>query len=298
MRRLRYSTARFALIIAFLCAQKAFCSDLSRHYIAQYKNLAVQEQRLTGIPASIKLAMAVLESNSGQSYLAVKGNNHFGIKWWNVANDGAAFIETFDDDKDRRGKPIVSRFVKFNSAEASYRKHSDVLRRPRYAVLFTYLITDYRSWAYGLETCGYATAKGYGARLIELIERYQLTQYDALLPIADGDALGEQLVQLDADLQLAAVDSQLDAQSDARSDAQIEHQSQLDTQFDEPKAKNPSKGTPQYKTDFRQIKAVSTPQKRVLPPKNPIIESHFRNADGQLMHFTLTEVGEEEPPKK
>jgi hypothetical protein len=165
--------------IFLMSFQSAHCSDRNLSYIAQYKDLAVHEQYMTGIPASIKLAMALLESGSGRSYLAVNGNNHFGIKWWNATNDGAAFIETFDDDKDRRGRLIVSRFIKFNSVEASYRKHSEVLLRPRYQILFTYLITDYRSWAYGLERCGYATAHGYGLKLIQLIEQYQLTQYDA-----------------------------------------------------------------------------------------------------------------------
>jgi hypothetical protein len=178
MRKVRHFLGSIALIIACVPPQKAFGFDLGHQYIAQFKDLATQEQRLTGIPASIKLAMALLESGCGQSYLALKGNNHFGIKWWNAASDGVAFIETNDDDRNKHGKPIPSRFVKFNSVEASYKKHSEVLLRPRYQVLFTYSPSDYRSWALGLEACGYATAKGYGLRLIQLIEKYDLTQYD------------------------------------------------------------------------------------------------------------------------
>jgi hypothetical protein len=177
MRKVRYFLGCMALIIACLPMQTAFGFNFSQNYIEQYKELARQEQRLTGIPASIKLAMALLESGSGQSFLAVRGNNHFGIKWWNVSNDGTDFIEKFDDAKDNRGKRIASRFIKFNSVEESYRKHSEVLQRSRYQVLFTYHISDYHSWAYGLEACGYATTKGYGAQLIELIDRYNLTQY-------------------------------------------------------------------------------------------------------------------------
>lgn len=165
------------LIFACLSSQTAFGFNFAQNYIAQYKDLAMQEQRLTGIPASIKLAMALLESGSGTSTLAVNGNNHFGIKWWNVAKDGTDFIEAFDDAKDSRGKRIASRFIKFSSVEDSYRKHSEVLRRPRYQVLFTYHITDYHAWAQGLEACGYATSKGYGSQLIALIDRYNLTQY-------------------------------------------------------------------------------------------------------------------------
>jgi Mannosyl-glycoprotein endo-beta-N-acetylglucosaminidase len=188
MRKIRCGMV--CLIVALICLslQDALCQDKHLNYIAQFKNLAIQEQRLTGIPASIKLSMALLESNAGQSYLATKGNNHFGIKWWNAANDGAHYIETFDDDKNRHGKPIPSRFIKFATVQESYKKHSAVLLRPRYAVLFTYPPTDYRAWASGLETCGYATARGYGQLLIDLIEKYNLTQYD-LPPEPEPDSI-------------------------------------------------------------------------------------------------------------
>jgi hypothetical protein len=288
-----------ALFIAFLPVQKAFSFDLSHYYIAQYKHLAIQEQRLTGIPASIKLAMALLESSNGQSYLATKGNNHFGIKWWNVA-----FIETFDDDKDRHGKPIVSRFIRFRSVEDSYHKHSEVLKRPRYAVLFTYLITDYRSWAYGLEVCGYATARGYGSKLIQLIERYHLDQYDAFSPIVANDELGEQLEQLDADFQIAATESQSDYSFNNQLNRPFNRQlsDQPDAASTPASGYNPNftthnatKGTPQYKTDFEAKKVIFTSKIPISTPSKPIIESHFRNAQGQQMHFTLTEVGEEVP---
>jgi flagellum-specific peptidoglycan hydrolase FlgJ len=166
-----------ALIIACLPTQTAFGFNFAQNYITQYKDLAQQEQRLTGIPASIKLAMALLESGNGQSFLAIRGNNHFGIKWWSTSTDGTDFIEKFDDAKDNHGKRVVSRFIKFNSVEDSYRKHSELLQRSRYQELFTYHISDYHSWAYGLETCGYATSKGYGLQLIALIDRYNLSQY-------------------------------------------------------------------------------------------------------------------------
>ena len=289
MRKVRYL---IALVIVCLQSQNARCQYITQNYIAQYKNLAIQQQRLTGIPASIKLAMALLESGSGQSFLATKGNNHFGIKWWNAANDGAAFIETFDDDKDRRGKPIPSRFIRFYSVEDSYLKHSDVLRRPRYQVLFTYLITDYHSWAYGLENCGYATARGYGSKLIQLIERYNLDQYDVL----SYDKLGEQLEQLDADFQMAATNSPAETELSNEPNAGY-----ATTYF----PKNTTKGTPQYmerkdipnigKTDFEPKKPIFTPKKAISPSVRPIIESRFRNAQGEQMHFTLTEIGEETP---
>jgi Mannosyl-glycoprotein endo-beta-N-acetylglucosaminidase len=298
MRKVRYSMGCMALIIACLPVQKVFSFDLSHYYIAQYKNLAIQEQRLWGIPASIKLSMALLESGSGQSYLATKGNNHFGIKWWNAANDGSAFIETFDDDKDRRGKPIPSRFIRFHSVDDSYRKHSEVLQRPRYAVLFTYSITDYRAWAYGLESCGYATARGYGARLIELIERYDLTQYDGLFVSVANDKLGDQLAQLDADFQDAATDSHSD--NPINNDFTNEPDASFKPASGYNATPNISKGTPQYmerndisnieKTDFEPIKPVVTHKTPISPPTKPSIESRFTNRQGEKVHYILTEV--------
>ena len=135
-------------------ANAATGAELAQSYITQYKNLAIEEQYRSGIPASIKLSMGLLESSFGQSRLATEANNHFGIKWWN-ANDGAAFVEAMDDDKDANGNPTPSRFVKFSSAAESYRKHSEfLLTRTRYRVLFTYDRTDYRAWATGLKACG------------------------------------------------------------------------------------------------------------------------------------------------
>ena len=180
-------------IIAFVCtsnvaANAATGAELVQGYIAQYKNLAIEEQYRTGIPASIKLSMGLLESSFGQSRLATEANNHFGIKWWNT-NDGAAFVEAIDDDKDANGNPTPSRFVKFRSAEESYRKHSEfLLTRARYRVLFTYDRADYRAWATGLRACGYATAPDYAEKLIKLIEKYNLAQYDAPSTLAFDNA--------------------------------------------------------------------------------------------------------------
>lgn len=173
-----FSTIIAILAFTFAANATTTSAELVTNYIAQYKNLAIEEQLRTGIPASIKLSMGLLESSIGQSRLATEANNHFGIKWWS-ANDGAAFIEAMDDDKDKNGNPTPSKFVKFSSAEESYRKHSEFLMtRERYRVLFSYDRTDYRAWANGLKACGYATAPDYAAKLISLIEKYNLAQYD------------------------------------------------------------------------------------------------------------------------
>jgi len=125
----------------------------------------------TGIPASITLAQGILESNSGQSRLAVKGNNHFGIK---CHSDWRGRKIIHDDDKKNEC------FRKYRSAYDSYKDHSDFIKKgQRYAFLFNYKTTDYKSWAKGLKKAGYATEKRYAELLIKIIEDYGLYKYDS-----------------------------------------------------------------------------------------------------------------------
>ena len=139
-------------------------------YIDQFASLAVEEMYRTGVPASITLAQGLLESRYGLSELAVKGNNHFGIKCHNNWKGKKMY---YDDD--RRGEC----FRKYPSPEQSYRDHSDFLRyRDRYKFLFDYKITDYKAWARGLKKAGYATDPAYPSKLINLIEEYKLYEYD------------------------------------------------------------------------------------------------------------------------
>ena len=139
-------------------------------YIEQFATLAIEEMYRSGVPASITLAQGLLESRYGLSELAVKGNNHFGIKCHNNWSGKKMY---YDDD--RRGEC----FRKYQSPEQSYRDHSDFLRyRDRYKFLFDYKITDYKSWANGLKKAGYATDPSYPSKLIKLIEDYKLYEYD------------------------------------------------------------------------------------------------------------------------
>lgn len=153
---------------------------LIEQYVQQYKDIAIREMRSTGIPASIKLAQGLLESDWGRSDLANKANNHFGIKCgrdWT----GDTFMK-YDDDSDEEGMLVESCFRVFSSAEESYRAHSEFLLNPakksRYGFLFEYPATDYVSWANGLKFAGYATDPKYPEKLIRLIETYQLYKYD------------------------------------------------------------------------------------------------------------------------
>jgi len=122
-----------------------------------------------GIPASIKLGQAILESGLGKSYLAVEANNHFGIKCGGVW-DGKKVTRSDDHVNDC--------FRVYSSAEESFKDHSQFLLRKRYEKLFSLRKDDYKGWARGLKDAGYATNPRYPELLINIIERYNLQQYD------------------------------------------------------------------------------------------------------------------------
>jgi len=139
-------------------------------YINKYKDLAIQLQKEYKIPASIKLAQGLLESAAGTSRLARVGNNHFGIKCKEEWRGGRMYHD--DDAKNEC-------FRTYDSAEESYLDHARFLsERIYYVSLFDLNILDYKSWAYGLQRCGYATDPFYGSKLVSLIETYGLNKYD------------------------------------------------------------------------------------------------------------------------
>lgn len=138
-------------------------------YIERYKTIAIQEMNEYGIPASIKLAQALLESGNGNSYLAKEANNHFGIKCGGTW--GGRSVTRPDDH-------ISDCFRVYDAAEQSFKDHSDFLLRKRYERLFHLDKNDYKGWAHGLKAAGYATNPRYADLLIDLIERYELYQYD------------------------------------------------------------------------------------------------------------------------
>jgi flagellum-specific peptidoglycan hydrolase FlgJ len=141
----------------------------SDEYIEQFKGIAIEEMLKSGIPASVTLAQGLLESASGNSTLATEANNHFGIKC-NVDWTGPTILK----DDDAKGEC----FRVYENAEQSYRDHTEFLKRARYASLFQLERDDYRGWANGLKRAGYATNPKYAELLINLIERYNLDQYD------------------------------------------------------------------------------------------------------------------------
>ncbi len=146
------------------------CQKLTRaQYIEQFKEFAIKEMKEFGIPASITLAQACLESADGNSRLAILGNNHFGIKCSNWSGDT---LLHHDDKKSEC-------FRKYKSASESFVDHSLFLAtKDRYSGLFKLDKADYKSWAFGLKSAGYATNPQYAEQLIKIIEDFSLYQYD------------------------------------------------------------------------------------------------------------------------
>lgn len=159
----------FVILILFVNSLSA--QHLSRQqYINKYKDIAIKQMNGYGIPASIILAQACLESANGNSELAVKANNHFGIK---CHSSWSGKKYKYDDDKKREC------FRKYAKPEDSFKDHSIFLKSgKRYASLFDLPKGDYKQWAHGLKAAGYATNPKYAYLLIDIIEKNQLYKYD------------------------------------------------------------------------------------------------------------------------
>ena len=139
---------RYILFIALLFScNLTFSQKYVAEYFEKYTPLAVGHERKYGIPASITLAQAALESGYGRSRLARVNKNHFGIK-------------------------SGSRYMIYSSAEYSFSHHARVLQSERYKLLFKLDISDYKGWAHGLYECGYAQDSLYAKKLIFIIEKY------------------------------------------------------------------------------------------------------------------------------
>lgn len=153
----------------FTARSQARWNERYQQYIDQYKDIAIEEMRRWKIPASITLAQGLFESGAGQSELARRGNNHFGIKCngWNGR-------KVYHDDDARN-----ECFRAYDSPYESFEDHSRFLvNGRRYRSLFNLKTTDYKGWARGLKAAGYATNPQYADKLIEIIQLYKLYEYD------------------------------------------------------------------------------------------------------------------------
>lgn len=159
-----------ALLLTFVIGLQASAQTrLYQQYIERYRDIAIEQMLKWKVPASITLAQGLLESAAGQSSLATNGNNHFGIKCHGWTG------RTIYRDDDRRNEC----FRAYGSAYESFEDHSRFLATgQRYKGLFSLKTTDYKGWARGLKAAGYATNPRYAQSLIDIIENYNLSQYD------------------------------------------------------------------------------------------------------------------------
>lgn len=165
--------ATFAVCVCMILSSAALCAQerLTRdEYIRKYQGMAIEEMEIYGIPASVKMAQALFESDNGNSRLAREANNHFGIKCKTEWTG-----QTIAHDDDAAGEC----FRKYESVENSFRDHSEFIDKgERYQSLFKLEPTDYKGWAEGLKAAGYATNPLYAAQLVKIIEDNQLYLLD------------------------------------------------------------------------------------------------------------------------
>jgi hypothetical protein len=188
-----------ALLLTSLCA---YADNVERqHFINHYAGLAIDEMMRSGIPASLTLAQAALESNWGKGRIAQEGNNFFGIKCHNGWTGDC--VQEQDDEV------LPSSFRSYRSVEESFRDHSlFLLSNQRYKPLFQLPATDYRLWAHGLKQCGYATDQLYPEKLIRIIEENGLAFYDLFVPAANFKILNSQPIAQDPEPELEAAASE------------------------------------------------------------------------------------------
>lgn len=182
--RTLYVLATLALLLLQFnsSAQKITRSE----YIEKFMGVALEHQDIYGIPASIKMAQALLESGNGNSRLATEANNHFGIK---CKKDWIG--ETISHDDDAAGEC----FRKYSSDLDSFKDHSKFLdNSPRYQSLFDLDPMDYKAWAHGLKDAGYATNPKYPELLITIIEDNKLYLLDEGQELAFEEESDELLI--------------------------------------------------------------------------------------------------------
>ena len=161
----------FALFLGTACVANAQTQTqlTAEDYIALYHEAAVINMVQHKVPASITLAQGLFESGFGNSPLAVNANNHFGIKCHEWTGD----TYYHDDDAPQEC------FRKYANVQDSYADHAQFLKtRSRYSKCFLLELTDYKGWARELKAAGYATLPSYPEKIVGLIERFHLDQYD------------------------------------------------------------------------------------------------------------------------
>ena len=179
MKKIFCLLAGFCLIS--VCFAQYTMEDHIYDYIDNYKNLAMQEMELYGVPASITLAQAIYASQAGTNDLVRECHNHFAIMCHTQEWTGETYYRPSD-------KKQENCYRKYATDADSYRDHSLFLStRSRYVKLFYYPITDYRSWANGLLEAGFSGNPKYADTLVSIIEKYYLMHYDRKVAQKLGD---------------------------------------------------------------------------------------------------------------
>jgi flagellum-specific peptidoglycan hydrolase FlgJ len=122
----------------------------------------------SGIPASIILGIAMHESGCGNSNIAKKLNNQFGMK-------GSSTSVYF-----KNKKKVTTPYKAYDSVLDSFDDFARVIReKKKFAGLADQLYsTDYVAWVKGIERSGYASSKTWGKQVLALITKYNLNAFD------------------------------------------------------------------------------------------------------------------------
>lgn len=201
--RKKYIVLLLTLVLVLKMGNRVFAQDAQSpavvEYIKSYAPLAIEEMIRTGVPASIKIAQGILETNAGRGELVNRSNNHFGIK----CKSSWTGEKVFHND-DEEGEC----FRKYATAYDSYVDHSNYLKsQARYSFLFQYNKDDYSSWAWGLKKAGYATNPIYAQTLIKYIEQYGLNQLNSFDEIPNEEDLNDFFASLNGGGNAAIVSS-------------------------------------------------------------------------------------------
>lgn len=168
---------------SLFCRAQYSKEDTIYDYIDQYSEWAMKEMEKYGIPASITLAQAIYATDAGTNKICHEANNHFSI----ICHDNKWSGDIYYEDENRDANHCLRKYA---TAADSYRDHSlFIVQRSRYNKLFYLPITDYKSWARGLQMAGYSVESHYADTLIALIEKYYLFHYDRKVAAKMGDTV-------------------------------------------------------------------------------------------------------------
>lgn len=147
-------------------------------FIRTAAEAAQESQRVTGIPASVTIAQAILESYWGSSKLSRENNNYFGIKA--RERPGSAGVVWYNVWEVENGVSVVQNepFRAYKSAADSFVDHGYFfLQNGRYARALA-AKDDPQQFAREINAAGYATDPSYAPKLIGLMDRFNLYAYD------------------------------------------------------------------------------------------------------------------------